>query len=85
MGVAPCRTFLYTKSMELTNTNKEISMSRKMRVFTVRISITGLGGTREQDLQIKATKQNVAERKAYEVIGNQTGHIVSVIDPEGVK
>jgi len=49
----------------------------KMRGWKVKVEITGLAGTDVRELDIQATSQSVAERKAWETIGDRTGHVVS--------
>src|SRR5271167_4966591 len=49
-----------------------------MKEWKVVIEITGLGGTRQTEHTIQAMTEKVAIRRAYAIIGDQTGHIVSI-------
>ena len=51
-----------------------------MKNFKVTIEITNMFGvSSKREIQIKAKTEKSAEKKAWEIIGNQSGHVVSVI------
>ena len=49
-----------------------------MKNWTIEIKVIGLGGESVTTHTIKAKTEKVALRKAYEIIGNQTGEILSI-------
>ena len=53
-----------------------------MKLWIVKIEIIGLGGRKERDLEIKARTQKSAEKKAYAIIGDRTGNILSTTKKE---
>jgi hypothetical protein len=50
-----------------------------MKTFKVTIKIQGLMGTTERTHEIKAKTLASAQKKAFAIIGNQTGEIISII------
>jgi hypothetical protein len=50
-----------------------------MKIFKVTIKIQGLMGTTERVYEIKAKTWDSAQKKAFAIIGNQTGEIISIL------
>lgn len=49
-----------------------------MKNFKVVIEIEGLAGKRTMERTIKAKTAKSAENKAWDIIGNQSGNIISI-------
>lgn len=49
-----------------------------MKVFEVTIKIIGLGGEQVRTHEIKAKTIDSATKKAWQIIGNQTGEVLYV-------
>jgi hypothetical protein len=52
-----------------------------MKNFKVTIKIQGLMGTTERSHEVKAKTISSARKKAYAIIGNQSGEIISIEEP----
>jgi hypothetical protein len=55
-----------------------------MKTFIVSIEITGLTGTDERDLEIKARTEASARNKAWDIIGNRSGQIIDASEAYSV-
>jgi len=49
-----------------------------MKTWKLEIKIIGLGGEKIVEHTVKAKTEKVAERRGWEIIGNQTGEIIKV-------
>lgn len=49
-----------------------------MKTFIATIEITGLAGVQTHEIKVEAKTASSAEKKAWQVIGNRTGRVISI-------